>query len=154
IFKSLKKVKIKRKTLYEAWDFTVGSRKSLTSPLLSIRNDAFHQLGDTDLSDLQVQGNVPAFQVTNVQNFTPAQNSKLLREVTGSFTVPCYLTTANCAIGGGFHYSSADPDATPTQQTGNVGTALFDCIVPRAAESSPARVSLYGHGLLGSRTEV
>ena len=137
-----------------AWDFTVASRQSLTSPMLSIRNDAFGQLGDTNLSDLQVQGTASPFTVTSVQNFTPDQNPKLLREVLGTFTVPCYLTTSSCAIGGGFNYSSTSPDATPTQQSGNVGTAQFDCIVPRAAEGAPARASLYGHGLLGSRTEV
>jgi hypothetical protein len=161
IFKPLKEAGIKRKTLDVAWDFTVASRRSLTSPMLSIRNDAFGQLGDTDLSDLEVQGNAPQFQVTSVQNFTPEENPRLLREVQGTFTVPCYLTTSNCAIpppgsttGGEFHYSSADPDATPTQQSGNVGTAQFDCIIPRVAEGAPARASLYGHGLLGSRTEV
>jgi hypothetical protein len=122
--------------------------------MLSIRNDAFGQLGDTDLSDLEVQGNAPQFAVTSVQNFTPDQNPRLLREVLGIFTVPCYLTTSSCAIGGGFNYSAADPDATPTQQSGNVATAQFDCIIPRAAEGAAARASLYGHGLLGSRTEV
>ncbi len=154
IFKALKDAEIDRKTLYMAWDFMVASRRSLTSPMLSIRNDAFGQLGDTDLSDLQVQGNSPQFAVTNVQNFTPDQNPLLLREVLGTFTVPCYLTTVSCGIGGGFHYDSSDPDATPTQQPGNVGTAQFDCIIPRAAEGAAARASLYGHGLLGSRTEV
>jgi hypothetical protein len=154
IFKSLQKARIKRKDLYVAWDFTVASRRSLTSPMLSIRNDAFGQLGDADLSDLQVQGNAPPFAVTSVQNFTPDQNPRLLREVVGTFTVPCYLTTSSCAIGGGFNYSSANPDATPTQQSGNVATAQFDCIIPRAAEGAAARASLYGHGLLGSRTEV
>jgi hypothetical protein len=154
IFKALKKARIKRKTLDEAWDFTVASRQSLTSPMLSIRNDAFGQLGDTNLSDLQVQGNAPQFTVTNVQDFTPDQNARLQREVVGTFTVPCYLTTASCGIGGGFNYSSASPDATPTQPPGSVGTAQFDCIIPRAASTAPARASLYGHGLLGSRTEV
>jgi hypothetical protein len=154
IFKALKDAGIGRKTLYLAWDFTVASSRSLTAPMLSIRDDAFGQLGDSDLSDLQVQGNAPGFQVTSVQNFTPDQNPRLLREVNGTFTVPCYLTTPSCAIGGGFNHSSAGPDATPTQQQGNVGTAQFDCIIPRAAEGAAARASLYGHGLLGSRTEV
>src|SRR5205807_4732149 len=83
IFKSLQKARIKRETLYEAWDFTVASRRSLSSPMLSIRNDAFGQLGDTNLSDLQVQGNAPQFTVSSVQDFTPAQNPKLMREVLG-----------------------------------------------------------------------
>lgn len=154
IFKSLNKAGIKRKSLYMAWDFTVASRQSLSSPLLHIRDDAFGQLGDTNLADTQVQGQAPPFQVTNVQNFTLAQNPKLLREVTGTFSVPCYLTTAGCGIGGGFNYGSASSGALPTQQPGNLATASFDCIVPRAAVGSPARASLYGHGLLGSRTEV
>jgi hypothetical protein len=154
IFKALKDAGIDRKTLYMAWDFTVASRRSLTSPMLSIRDDAFGQLGDSNLSDLQVQGNTSQFTVTSVQNFTPDQNPRLLREVQGTFNVPCYLTTSSCAIGGGFNYSSPGPDATPTQQPGNVGTAQFDCIVPRTAEGAAARASLYGHGLLGSRTEV
>ncbi|PWU25492.1 MAG: hypothetical protein C5B48_01000, partial [Candidatus Rokuibacteriota bacterium] len=79
IFKALKDAGIDRKSLYEAWDFTVASEKSLTSRMLAIRDDAFSQLGDTNLSDLQVQGNAPQFSVTNVTNFTPTQNSKLLR---------------------------------------------------------------------------
>jgi hypothetical protein len=162
IFKALKDAGIDRKTLYMAWDFTVASRRSLTSPMLSIRDDAFGQLGDTDLADTQIQGQAPPFNVSGVTDFASCgsdgcqsgESDRLLRRVTGTFTVPCYLATASCTIGGGFNYSSADPDATPAQQTGNVGTAQFDCIIPRAAEGSPARASLYGHGLLGSRTEV
>jgi hypothetical protein len=162
IFKALKDAGIDRKTLYMAWDFTVASSRSLASPLLSIRDDAFGQLGDTNLSDLQVQGDAPPFTVSGVTNFVPCgsdgcqpgESDRLLREVLGTFTVPCYLATPNCAIGGGFNRSSSDPDATPTQLPGNTGTAQFDCIIPRAAEGAAARASLYGHGLLGSRTEV
>jgi len=36
-----------------------------------------------------------------------------VREVTGTFTVPCYLTSASCAIGGSFDYGSSRPRATP-----------------------------------------
>ena len=154
IFKTLQRVRIKRKELYAAWDFTVASREGLTSRLLAIRDDAFAQLGDTDLSDGQVQGSAPAFSVSSVQNFTPAQDPRVMRRVQGTFTVPCYLTSASCAIGGGFNYSSNDADATPTQQSGNLATAGFDCIIPQSAAGGASRASLYGHGLLGSRTEV
>ncbi len=55
----------------------------------------------------------------------------------------------------GFHYSSSKPDATPTQIPGNVATTTFECIVPTTATAlTPARISLYGHGLLGSDDEV
>ena len=150
IFKALKRAGIARSNLYEAWDFTVASRQNLTSRMLAIRNNAFAQLGDTNLADVRAQGNPPAFSVTSVTAATPQ-----IKEVQGSFQVPCYLTTCGLAATTGFHYSSHRPDATPTQIKGNVATALFDCIVPSTATATnPARISLYGHGLLGSRTEV
>ena len=41
------------------------------------------------------------------------------------------------------------------QSPGNVASAPFECIIPTAAGAGPrARISLYGHGLLGSRLEV
>src|SRR5262249_6996843 len=50
---------------------------------------------------------------------------------------------------------SHKPDALPTQTTGNVGVAPFECIIPSTAGTSgPARASLYGHGLFGSYTDV
>src|SRR5262249_57721278 len=82
IFKALKKKgKISRKSLYEAWDFTVASRPNLTDRLLSIRDNAFSQLGDNDLSDGKVTGNSPQFQVTDVNNSPSDPN--LLRIVKG-----------------------------------------------------------------------
>jgi hypothetical protein len=159
IFNSLGKAGIARNNLYEAWDFTVMSRKSLSARMLAIRNNAFSQLGDSDLADGQVQGNAPAFTVDGVTN-NPATG--IAREVTGTFTVPCYLNDSGCAAtptpttdGGGFHYSSNGADAVPTQIPGNTATASYDCIIPTSASpASPARASLYGHGLLGSASEV
>ena len=42
----------------------------------------------------------------------------------------------------------------PTQVAGNVAQAPFQCNIPRAAFSSPSRISLYGHGLLGAHTQI
>ena len=53
-----------RQSLYEAWDFTIGSRQSLTGRMLAIRNNAFAQLGDTNLGRLRRAGPGPSFQVT------------------------------------------------------------------------------------------
>jgi hypothetical protein len=150
IFGALKRAGISRSNLYEAWDFTVASRQSLTSRMLAIRNNAFGQLGDSNLADGRVQGRAPAFSVTSVGTLTPQ-----LTDVQGSFQVPCYLTTCGLNATTGFHHSSSGPDALPTQIPGNVATAMFECIVPNSAGNpTPARVSLYGHGLLGSRDEV
>jgi len=62
IFKTLQKAHIKRKDLYLAWDFTVASDQNIAGRMLHIRNDAFAQLGDTDLADGVVQGQRPRIQ--------------------------------------------------------------------------------------------
>ena len=61
LFATLGRAGIGRRDLYLAWDFTVASRESLTGRALSIRDDAFAALGDTNLADLQVQGVSPQF---------------------------------------------------------------------------------------------
>ncbi len=151
IFRTLRKAHIKRHDLYLAWDFTVASDQNIAGRMLHIRNDAFAQLGDTDLDDGVVQGHAPAFTVTSVQNFSAAENPNTARRVQGTFTVPCYLQPS-CAPGGVFQL---DSHGLPTRN-GN-WTANFDCIIPRAAVdpgAKPSRPSLYGHGLLGSASEV
>ena len=150
IFKALAHARIARHGLYEAWDFTVGSEKSLSSRLLSIRNNAFAQLGDGNLADGKVQGSAPGYTVTKDTVLTPR-----LRDVQGTFSVPCYLVTCGEATTTGFHYSSSKADALPTQIAGNVASPQFECIVPTTATPvNPARIVLYGHGLLGSHAEV
>jgi hypothetical protein len=73
-FDELEEAGIGRDDLYLTWDFTVGSERSLTERSLSIRNDAFSQLGDTNLADLTVQGTNPTVNVTGVTNYAPCGN--------------------------------------------------------------------------------
>ncbi len=152
IFTALKRAGIARGNLYEAWDFTVASRQNLTSRLLAIRNNAFAQLGDHNLADVKVKGRAPKFSVTNVE--APDASNPGITRVLGTYQVPCYLKVCGPTATTGFHYGSNKPDALPTQIPGNVATAQFECIIPNSADSKPARISLYGHGLLGSLDEV
>ncbi len=62
---------IARDDLYLAWDFTIASERNLTERMLTIRDDSFAQLGDTDLADLEVQGNAPTTVVTAVTDYSP-----------------------------------------------------------------------------------
>jgi hypothetical protein len=150
IFAALRRAGIPRGSLYEAWDFTVASEKSLTSRLLSIRNRGFAQLGARNLRDGKVRGRAPSYTITANASLTPQ-----LRDIKGTFQVPCYLITCGPTATTAFHYSSSKPDALPTQAAGNVATVSFECIVPSSASPArPARISLYGHGLFGSRSEV
>jgi hypothetical protein len=156
IFDTLAQAGIARKDLYLAWDFTVASERNLSERALHIRNDAFAALGDTNLADLRVQGSSPQFTVTGVTDYTPAEDNRIARQVTGNFTVPCYLNAAGCPPGSKFAY--APGQTIPQRIPGNTHVAPFTCLIPRVAVDGPqvvpARPSLYGHGLLGQGSEV
>ena len=154
IFKSLGKAGFKKKSLYEAWDFTVASRKSLTGSMLAIRDNAFRQLGDKNLKDGKPQGQAPDFTVDPPT--TSGLPAGIAKEIEGTFQVPCYLTTPNCAQGGAFNYAAGGGAyPTPKQLSGNMATAHFACIIPDAATpSKPARALTYGHGLFGDDGEA
>jgi hypothetical protein len=136
-----------------SWHFTVASRRSLSERMLAIRNDAFKQLGDTNLADLTVTGSAPKFNVTKVTEFSEADNPKIARSVEGTFQVPCYLNQVGCPPGAQFNLNPTT--GLPAQMPGNEQQASFVCNVPRAATAAaPARLALYGHGLLGKPTEI
>ncbi len=164
IFRTLEQAGIKRSSLFLAWDFTVASTRNLSERALSIRDDAFAQLGDSDLSDLQIQGAAPQFDVTSTTDFPPCGNDgcqsgeddRIARQVQGNLIVPCYLNAAGCPPGSRFAY--APGSSVPLAIPGNTHLANFNCLIPRVAADGaqviPARPSLYGHGLLGSASEV
>ena len=58
--RTLAEAGIERDELYLAWDFTVASERNLSERMLAIRDDAFTQLGDTNLADLKVEGTAAA----------------------------------------------------------------------------------------------
>jgi hypothetical protein len=169
IFKDLRKAGIRRNDLYLAWDFTIASERNLSERMLSIRNDAFAQLGDTNLSDLTIQGSAPQFSVTRTCDDTgctpPEQpelgcsdvstDTRVAKCIEGRVLTPCYLNAPGCVTGSQFAYGL---DGLPLRIPGNMAPANFQCIVPRTAVAGgtahPARPSLYGHGLLGDASQV
>ena len=153
MFRTLAEAGIDRDSLYLAWDFTTASERNLSERVLAIRNDAFHRLGDNNLADLRPDGASPAFTVTKV---TDNPNDKLARIVDGKVTVPCYLNLPGCPSGARFAYPPGSTHGPPIVQPipGNTYDAKFRCIIPKSAANAPARPSLYGHGLFGSRNEV
>jgi hypothetical protein len=176
LFTTLAKAGVGRKDLYLAWDFTTASTKNVTGRLLAMRDDAFAQLGDTNLADGAVQGSAPAFTVDSVSSFTASQDSKVARRVTGHFTVPCYLFPTcepptkctqvtqglfdDCPTQSQFLLDPTNPDAVPAQTPGQTYQANFICNVGRKAfadETTYAgkmRPVEYGHGLFGGAGEV
>jgi hypothetical protein len=149
IFARLARAGIGRHDLYLAWDFTVASVQNLTGRELSMRNRAFEALGDSNLADGIPQGTSPSFQVTSVEN--EPNPGQIARRVKGTFEVPCYLFP-DCGPGGTMQLNANEE---PIQN--GTWTANFDCIIPESAVTGApmsARPSLYGHGLLGSASEV
>ena len=162
--------------LFLAWDFTTASTQNVTGRLLAIRDDAFGQLGESkaQVDAGQVAGAAPQFSVDSVTDFTVAQNADVAREITGTFTVPCYIAPTcslpvkcksisssspfdDCPFPGSFNYADpADPDATPSQVPGQTYQAGFICVAGRSGfdQQQPLRPVEYGHGLFGSNSEV
>ncbi|HVO22072.1 MAG TPA: hypothetical protein VMW56_00425 [Candidatus Margulisiibacteriota bacterium] len=136
IFKTLQKAGIERSTLQLAWDFTVASTLSNAGRMLHIRDDAFKALGK----------NAPNFTVTSVQENPSPQ---FRRRIQGTFEVPLYLT----GDGSPGQRFALGADGLPVRQA-QPFTATFTCNLPNSSISGPARMSLYGHGLLGDQSEV
>lgn len=152
IFETLEQAGVERSSLYLAWEFTVASRRNLTERLLHIRDDGFGSLGDS----------APEFTVDDVTNLTRSQDTRIARRIEGRFFVPSYMDKPGGPPGSKFNYAGSD-DGLPRRIPGNVQVANYRCNIPRATVSDaadplsavdPGSPSLYGHGLLGSRTEV
>jgi hypothetical protein len=180
VFPALSDAGVAKDDLYLAWDFTVASEQNLSERMLHMRDDAFGRiLGDTDLADRDVQGSAPTFVVDGseplpVQTWTDsrgAQHSQLVRRVSGRITVPNYLdriqqteshVKANQAPADGPAPGSrlldlnldGLPDQNPVEPTVNV-PFLCDVVVEHDGVPTEPRIPmLYGHGLLGSRTQL
>jgi hypothetical protein len=127
--------------MYLAWDFTVASTRNLTQPALTMRNQTFASL----------KGGVGAFTVTKVEDDPPSKPS-LARVITGSFSVPSYLSGPPGSQGS---VLTVGADDLPLHRPGNVDEANFECEIPKAASvTHPASVGVYGHGLFSSADEV
>ncbi len=166
--------------LFLAWDFTIMSSDNMAGRVLSIRDDAFAQLGDTDLADGVVEGDSPAFTIDSVEEIGDPEHDTL-RVVEGHVTVPFYLdrpdelATPELAIpdpiggelpldelpsqtlpGSRLNYGTPTPGPMDVPQQNDLTPTIdvaFTCSIPRTALGEPATPTLYGHGLLGSRGE-
>jgi hypothetical protein len=169
LFTTLAAAGVARKDLYLAWDFTTASTANVTGRLTSIRDDAFAQLGDTNLTDGVVQGSAPAFTVDSV---TDNPDGNVARRIEGHFTVPCYIaptceppakcdqatqgTFDTCPLPGQFALDPTNADATPTRVPGQTDSANFICNIGKTAYAAHEKMRPveYGHGLFGGAGEV
>ncbi len=155
IFKKVNKTEnLGRRGLYMAWDFSVASGDSLSERVLAMRDDAFSKLGDNNLADGIVQGAAPKFTVDEVIDDPEPET---LRRIKGTIDdVPCYLNQNGCEPGTQFAYDSKKammPTFNPAFRT----DVPFECNIPNSivdgTKVDPSRPALYGHGLLGNRSQ-
>ncbi len=135
-FDSLAGQGVDRSSLQLAWSFTVASKESTSSRLLAMRDDAFGQLGDA----------APKYTIATAVD---DPDKRIARQIDGTFESPLYLT--NDGQPGG--RMVLDDAGRPVRQQG-VFTARFRCVLPPSSRTEPARMALYGHGLLGDLDEV
>ena len=156
IFKRLRRAGIKRRDLYLAWDFTVASAQARSRRACStIRDDAFRGLGDTNLGDLRVSGvGAQRSRSTKVTDFTPAPERARCQRPRGGHGRGALLPRPARLPG----RLAVQPRAErpPIRTPGNVTDARLHLQHParRVSSATPARPSLYGHGLFGSAGEV
>lgn len=140
VFATLADAGVARQDLFLAWDFTVISKRNVSERMLTMRDDAFGSLGEA----------APPFAVTLVEE-NPNSDGRVARRISGSFSMPLYLTGA----GAPGSRLLQGPDGLPVRSATGDFSSPFRCILPKAASAaSPSRLVLYGHGLLGSESEV
>jgi hypothetical protein len=166
IFRTLRRAGIQRSSLYLAWDFTTASQRNIHERLMSIRDNAFGELGDSNMLDRRIKGRPPAYKIDAVQDFAPCgddgcgvnENDLLLRKVSGTLTTSCWLDKPGCPAGSKFRFRKRVDRFGfaffPVRQKRNTMTVPFVCTIPRAALGKRARASLYGHDLFGSPEAV
>jgi hypothetical protein len=137
IFQRLAAAGVERSTLQLAWDFTTASRENNTGYMVHMRDEALAAAG----------ANGPPYTITSVEE-NPDDN--ILFRIEGTMTVPLYLDSEE--PGGRLTFGDDDlPEPNPKQPTRE---ATFRLLIPKSAESKPAPLLQYGHGLLGSYEQI
>ena len=134
---------------YMAWDFTVASGESLAGAALTMHKLAYgwlakHHLAYNGKTAIPAADDAPAFTVTS------STTTNGVRDVHGTFQVPLFLqdTTPLSAM-------TVNPSGNPVINGTKTWTANFICVLPSTISPSGAALpTVYGHGLLGSASEI
>jgi hypothetical protein len=132
-----------------AFDFVVSSDESLTSEMLSMRNQAFAWLGE------QQAAGAKTFQVDQViprnESCDPS-GSPVWRELRGTFQVPLFLGSDPFTAPTVPSMLQRDASGRPVWTT--LTNAPFGLAIPCSAAGAPLPTLLIGHGLFGNGPSV
>ncbi len=127
-----------------AWDFVTASDEETHAPLLHIIDDALATTGEMG----------PELTVTEVREFTADENADIAFEISGTFEVPHYMREFRGVTSSPQRWELNIGDDGLPEQNGT-RDADFWVRVPRSAlDGTPHGLVMYGHGLLGSGTQV
>jgi hypothetical protein len=142
---------IDKGSLVVAWDFVTASNEALHGDLLQMRDDALARVGAMG----------PPLTVDSVVEYAPTADGSgkpvdpnIALEIQGSFAVPSYLTAWTPD---GFAGSQLNRDKRDRINPSGTRTPRFWVRIPYSAvdgKSTPHGLVLYGHGLLGSGSQV
>lgn len=139
VFPALEQQGVARNDLQLAWDFKTASRSNTVGRMESMRDDAIGRYGDAG----------PPYEITTVEENVCENGEHIYKTLKGRFTAPLY-TEADTA---GTILTRGD-DGMPLY---NGDTEVsFIVRIPCSLKKAPEEGFLlqYGHGLLGSHTEV
>lgn len=138
IFPVLEGTGFARDELYLAWDFQVASREHTLRQVLHMRDDALER----------INGGVP-YTINEVEHFTLEENEDVAKRIYGTMTVPNYTEDIGPDV-----LLTRDEDGLPYYN--GTRDIAFTIIVPRVLidEQRSGPIIQYGHGLMGSQSEV
>ena len=137
IFKRLGDAGIPKDDLVLAWDYTTASRENNTSWMLKMRDEALAQAGDTG----------PEYTITSVE---PDIDTDIAFRIFGTFKAPLYVDDP----APGSHLLFGDDGLPKINETTPTYDVEFEILIPKSAESAPAKLVAYGHGLLGDKEQI
>lgn len=139
IFQKLSAAGVDRNSLQLAWDFTTASQENTTGWLLHMRDHALALVGE----------NGPPYVIDKVDENWNAD--RIAYRIEGHFRAPQYLDNGNKPGARLIFDAEGMPAVNTAQPTIDVP---FEAIIPKSALTKPAALMQYGHGLLGSRTQI
>lgn len=127
---------IDRDTLQLAWDFSTSSRENNTGWMVHMRDDAFEIIGEDG----------PTYTITSVDDEWDKEGL-IAHRIFLDVEVPMYLDQV-----APLSTLQFGEDGMPEAN----GTALFEVeiLIPTSAATTPVRPLQYGHGLLGSKSQI
>jgi hypothetical protein len=137
VFDLLTTAGVTKESLTLAWDWNTASEEALHHQMISMRDQALALMPDG-----------PELTVTEVTEFTEAENANIAIRLKGTFDVPNFIE-----VNGNDKYVRVDADGNPLAE--GTRTADFWINIPRSAlDGTPQGLVMYGHGLFGLGSQV